>query len=242
MADGFVVGAVLSAISYSGDKPQRIIWQQIGEKKALAHFSDATPKRRALNDGCRLWGLWETEWKAFRHTTFCISRIVLVRRERYRELSADGQSPQEYVGKGRQMETICPSLPAYIWFMGLLSLLFWCPSVELFPSWCCFLWCGFQWRNHIRRAISFFFYPFSYSQVPFSSSYFLFHSCLPSSSNPSWLTASSLVLSFSAVSYSVDEPQRMKRQRIGKKKAKRIPAWKPSGRLFRLAHFSVCHS
>ena len=38
------------------------------------------------------------------------------------------------------------------------------------------------------------------------------------------LTASSLVLSFSAISYSGDEPQRMTWQRSGEKKAKRIPA------------------
>ena len=37
----------------------------------------ATPKRRALNDGCRLWGLGGTKGKASRHPTFCISRIVL---------------------------------------------------------------------------------------------------------------------------------------------------------------------
>ena len=36
----------------------------------------ATPKSAALNDGCRLWGLGGTNGKAFRHTTFCISRIV----------------------------------------------------------------------------------------------------------------------------------------------------------------------
>ena len=65
-----------SAISYSGDKPQRMTRQRIGEKKALLTSPIATPKRRALNDGCQLWGLRGTEWKAFRHTTFCISRIV----------------------------------------------------------------------------------------------------------------------------------------------------------------------
>ena len=58
----------------------------------------------------------------------------------------------------------------------------------------------------------------------------------------SWPTASSLVLSFSAISYSGNKPQRMTLQRLGEKKAQRIPAWKYSGRLSRLAHFSGCHS
>ena len=40
----------------------------------------------------------------------------------------------------------------------------------------------------------------------------------------SWPTASSLVLSFSAISYSGDEPQRMTWQRLDEKKAQRIPA------------------
>jgi len=39
-------------------------------------------------------------------------------------LSADGQSPQEYVGCAGQMTSICPSLPRHTCFVGLLSLLF----------------------------------------------------------------------------------------------------------------------
>ena len=84
----------------------------------------ATPKRTPLNDGCRLWGLGGTNGKAFRHPTFCISRIVHVRRDKYRELPADGQSPQEYVGSARQMTSICPSLPMYTCFLGLPFPLF----------------------------------------------------------------------------------------------------------------------
>ena len=39
-------------------------------------------------------------------------------------MSADGQSPQEYVGSAGQMTNICPSLPRHTCFVGLLSLLF----------------------------------------------------------------------------------------------------------------------
>ena len=84
----------------------------------------ATPKRRALNDGCRLWGLGATKGKAFRHPTVHVFLFAHGQRERHRKLSADGQSPQECVGMARQMETICPSLPMYTCFMGLPSLLF----------------------------------------------------------------------------------------------------------------------
>lgn len=52
----------------------------------------ATPKRRSLNDGCRLWGLGGTNWKAFRHPTFHVFLFAHGQRERHRELSADGQS------------------------------------------------------------------------------------------------------------------------------------------------------
>ena len=77
----------------------------------------------------RLWAVgYEvtggTNGKAFRHPTFCISRIVHVRRDKYRELPADGQSPQEYVGSARQMTSICPSLPMYTCFLGLPFPLF----------------------------------------------------------------------------------------------------------------------
>lgn len=41
--------------------------------------------------------------KSSRHTTFRISCIVHWRREKYRELYADGQSPQECIRKGGQM-------------------------------------------------------------------------------------------------------------------------------------------
>ena len=84
----------------------------------------ATPKRRALNDGCRLWGLGGTNGKAFRHPTFHVFLFAHGQRERHRELSADGQSPQEYVGSAGQMTSICPSLPRHTCFVGLLSLLF----------------------------------------------------------------------------------------------------------------------
>ena len=39
-------------------------------------------------------------------------------------MSADRQSPQEYVGMARQMASICPSIPMHTCFMGLPSLLF----------------------------------------------------------------------------------------------------------------------
>ena len=39
-------------------------------------------------------------------------------------MSADGQSPQEYVGCAGQMTSICPSLPMHTCFMVFLSLLF----------------------------------------------------------------------------------------------------------------------
>ena len=76
---------------------------------------------------------------------------------------------------------------------------------------------------YIIFLLLFFAYSFYNSFVPplaFVSSILLFQ--VPPVS--SWLTASSLVLPFSAVSYSVDEPQRMTWQRIGEKKAKQIPA------------------
>ena len=84
----------------------------------------ATPKRRALNDGCRLWGLGATNGKAFRHTTFHVFLFAHGQRERHGELPADGQSPQEYVGSAGQMTSICPSLPMHTCFMGLPSMLF----------------------------------------------------------------------------------------------------------------------
>lgn len=84
----------------------------------------ATPKRAPLNDGCRLWGLGTTNGKAFRHTTFHVFLFAHGLRERHRELSADWQSPQEYVGSAKQMTSICPSLPMHTCFVGLLSLLF----------------------------------------------------------------------------------------------------------------------
>ena len=84
----------------------------------------ATPKRAPLNDGCRLWGLGGTDGKAFRHPTFHVFLFAHGQRERHRELSADGQSPQEYVGCAGQMTSICPSLPMHTCFVGLPSLLF----------------------------------------------------------------------------------------------------------------------
>ena len=84
----------------------------------------ATPKKTSLNDGCRLWGLRGTNGKAFRHPTFHVFLFAHGQRERHRELSADWQSPQEYVGSAGQITSICPSLPMHTCFMVLLSLLF----------------------------------------------------------------------------------------------------------------------
>ena len=59
------------------------------------------------------------------HSVFLAS--YLVRRDKYRELSADWQSPQEYVGSAGQMTSICPSLLRY-------TLASWscCPCFSLF--------------------------------------------------------------------------------------------------------------
>ena len=76
---------------------------------------------------------------------------------------------------------------------------------------------------YIILLLLFFAYPFCNSFIP---PFTLIHSLLFFQVPPvtSWPTASSLVLSFSAISYSGDEPQRMTWQRIGEKIAKRIPA------------------
>ena len=84
--------------------------------------------------------------------------------------------------------------------------------------------------------------PIHFAIVLFLPLHLFNQSCFQVPPVTSWPTASSLVLSFSAISYSGDEPQRMTLQRLGEKKAQRIPAWKYSGRLSRLPHFSSCHS
>jgi len=61
IADGFVVGAVLFCHLILWNKPQRMTWQRIGEKKALLTSPIATPKRISLNYGSRLCVLGETE-------------------------------------------------------------------------------------------------------------------------------------------------------------------------------------
>ena len=79
-----------SAISYSGTSLKEWHGSGLARRKRSEYLPEslradspawltsllATPKMASLNDGCRLWGLGGTEGKAFRHTTFCISRIV----------------------------------------------------------------------------------------------------------------------------------------------------------------------
>ena len=76
---------------------------------------------------------------------------------------------------------------------------------------------------YIILLLLFFAYPFCNSFIPPLT---LVHSILFFQVSPVtlWPTASSLVLSFSAISYSGDKPQRMTWQRIGEKIAQRIPA------------------
>ena len=172
-------------------------------------------------------------WKAFRHPTFCILLIPLVWRARYRELDAGGGNPcQECVGKAD--EQAC--LPFQC------TLVFWacCPCFLI--SFC--LCCPFDTEVHLAlNTLCFHFLSCPCLSVDvFHFTYFAFVEVFQVPPVTSWPTASSLVLSFSAISYSGDEPQRMTWQRSGEKKAQRIPAWKYSGRLSRLPHFSSCHS
>ncbi len=62
--------------------------------------------------------------KAFRHPTFCISRIVAGTAGEIQRVVCWWQSPQECIRSARQMMNICPSLPMHTCFMGLPSLLF----------------------------------------------------------------------------------------------------------------------
>ena len=61
--------------------------------------------------------------KAFRHPTFCISRIVAGTTGEIQRVVCWWQSPQECIRSARQMMNICPSLLMYTCFMGLPSLL-----------------------------------------------------------------------------------------------------------------------
>ena len=142
-----------------------------------------------------------------------------------------GNPCQECVGKAD--EQACPPFQCTLVFRAC------CPCF-LIPFCLC---CPFDTEVHLA-LITLSFHFFLFLSV---SRWFLFHVicfCRVIQVSPvtSWPTASSLVLSFSAISYSGDKPQRMTWQRIGEKIAKRIPAWKYSGRLSRFAHFSSCHS
>ena len=143
-----------------------------------------------------------------------------------------GQSLPRMRWKGRRAGL--PTFPMHTCLLGLLSML---SNILLFML-------SIWHRSPFGTKHALFLFPFLFLSV---SRCFLFHVicfCRVIQVPPvtSWPTASSLVLSFSAISYSGDEPQRMTWQRIGEKKAQRIPAWKYSGRLSRLAHFSSCHS
>ena len=102
-------------------KPVFIDKPMVGSVKDANRVTLSWNYLKLLTIYCYLGG---TDGKAFRHTTFHVFLFAHGQRERHRELSADGQSPQEYIGCAGQMTSICPSLPMHTCFMVLLSLLF----------------------------------------------------------------------------------------------------------------------
>ena len=148
-----------------------------------------------------------------RHSVFCSSRWC------------EGQDTESWMQEGA-----IPAKNALERQTSRLAHLFQCTLV--FRACCpCFLipfclCCPFDTEVHLAlNTLCFHFLSCScLSEDVFHCTYFAFVEVFQVPPVISWPTASSLVLSFSAISYSGDEPQRMTWQRLGEKKAQRIPA------------------
>ena len=148
-----------------------------------------------------------------RHSVFCSSHWC--EGQDTKSWMLEGGNPcQECVGKAD--EQACPPFQCTLVFRAC------CPCFLI--SFC--LCCPYDTEVHLSlNTLCFHFLSCScLSEDVFHFTFFAFVELFPVPPVTSWPTASSLVLSFSAISYSGDKPQRMTWQRIGEKIAKRIPA------------------